>query len=123
MAEVMSVPATSGHPPKIAFDGFQSLVKMKEKTPWWASAGRAFCSRKMKKKAISSSTRAAIAASVPRKTGSARRERGDRPLSGRSPYVTVERAGFHQPAIGLPLHCMPSTAALTFDCRAEGSLA
>ena len=41
MAEVMSVPATSGQPPKISFDGFQSLVKMKEKTPWWASAGRA----------------------------------------------------------------------------------
>ncbi len=47
--EVMSVPTTSAKAPKWSAPGFQSLPKMKPKTPSLANAGRAWPIRRMKK--------------------------------------------------------------------------
>src|ERR1700709_2733968 len=70
IAAVISVPATSGHAPKISFDGFQSFVVRNDKTPWWLNAGCALLMRKTKKNAISARLNAASPARIARKSGS-----------------------------------------------------
>src|SRR3954451_15340852 len=78
IAEVMSVPTTSGSAPKICLETSQSLLKTNPRTPSWLSAGRASTKSRMKKKASRTKIPTARAVNPSRRIRSGSRAAGER---------------------------------------------
>src|SRR4051794_559878 len=102
MADVTSVPTSSGSAPKRWRDTSQSLVNVKPNTPNLVNAGHASTRRRMKKKPISARTRPATPVRPHRSARSWARTSGSRPTRGRPPA----RASVAEPA------SMPQAIAL-----------
>src|SRR3954452_4071218 len=93
MAEVISVPTTSGSAPNWPWEGTHSLLKTKSRTPTFANSGRDSPWRRRKKTPMSARPPAASAVSVQRRRRSgSRAAAGDRSRPERSPWVNVPAA-------------------------------
>src|SRR3954454_14551237 len=99
IAEVISVPTTSGSAPKTALETSQLFSKTKPKTPWCDSAGRASTNSRMKKNARRTKIPTARAVSPSRRIRSGRRadegRSSERPPAGemKVPASIVLRRG------------------------------
>src|SRR3954468_13028796 len=86
IAEVSSVPTTSGSAPNTSLETSQLFSKTKPKTPWWASAGRASTNSRMKKNARRTKMPTASVVSPQRRILSGRRadegRSSERPSAG-----------------------------------------
>src|SRR4051794_15605171 len=92
IAEVISVPTTSGRAPNWFLFGTHASLKTKSMMPTCWNSGRDSPYRRMKKNAISARTPTAIAVSVQRRNASGSRAADGRSRRERSPWVAVPAA-------------------------------
>jgi hypothetical protein len=126
VAEVMSVPTSSGRAPNTPPCTSQSLAKLKPSRPNRANAGIDSIHRRTKKNPIRTRIDTASAVNPHRRARSGSRASGGRSRIERPPRTPIARASMprYAPALGFnadPLQVRPSTLALACWSRAAGS--